>query len=314
MRTRAGLREFVGIAGIGLVTTAVSAIASAEDGVLEIHQTCATTGGCFAGDSSGFPVTLATPGSYRLTSNVVVSDADTTAISVAASGVTLDLGGYAIAGPVACTGSSGSTLVCTPSAGTGTGVTRSTTSITAVTIRNGSIRGMGSRGVSLGEYTHASALRLNANRVTGIAVGASSIVRDCELTRNGGTALAAGDGSLIARNTATGNGGTSFSTGDGSNVRENTAYDNAGDGILTGFGSLAVGNLSAGNTGDGIQATGSASIQRNTLRTNGGFGLHTVVDLRPSAYRYNTFFENVLGSSADSVNLGANACDGVACP
>lgn len=314
MGTRVGLREIVGIAGIALVTAASPAIASAEDGALEISQICATTGGCFAGDSAGFPVTIATPGSYRLTSNVVVPDADTNAILVATNDVTFDLGGYTIAGPVACTGSSGSTLVCTPSAGTGSGVTRSTTSITAVTVRNGSIRGMGSRGVSLGDYTFASALRLNANRVNGIAVGASSIVRDCELTRNGNAALVSGDGSLIARNTATGNGGTSFSTGDGSNVRENTAYDNGGDGILTGFGSLVVGNLSAGNSGDGIQASGSGSIQRNALRANGGYGLHTVVGLLPSAYRYNTFFENVLGSSIDSVNLGANACNGVVCP
>jgi len=314
MRTRAGLRAVVWIAGTGIVGMALPATAPAEDGVLEISQLCATTGGCFAGDSAGFPVTISTPGSYRLTSNVVVSDADTSAITVGTSDVTLDLGGYAIAGPVSCTGSSSSNLVCTPSAGTGIGVTRSTTAVTAVTVRNGSIRGMGFRGVSLGEQTIASELRLNANRATGIAVGAASIVRDCELTRNGNVALIAGDGSLIARNTATINGATAFSTGDGSNVRENTAYDNGGDGILTGIGSLVVGNLSADNAGDGIQATASGSIQRNALRSNGGFGLHTVVSQRPSAYRYNTFFENVLGSTSDSVGLGANACNGVACP
>ena len=44
----------------------------ASDGVVEINQTCAITTGCFAGDASGFPVTIqATPtgpagGSYLI--------------------------------------------------------------------------------------------------------------------------------------------------------------------------------------------------------------------------------------------------------
>jgi hypothetical protein len=41
----------------------------AADGVIEINQSC-VAGGCFAGDTAGFPVTISQPGSYRLTSNL----------------------------------------------------------------------------------------------------------------------------------------------------------------------------------------------------------------------------------------------------
>jgi hypothetical protein len=301
----------IAIGALSLVGALVGQ-AVAGEGVLEIDQTCATSSGCFSGDSAGFPVTL-TEGRYRLTSDLVVASENESAIRVSGSDVEIDLAGFTISGPVSCTGSSGATLACTPTTGTGNGIERSTTSIVGVSVRDGAIRGMGLRAISLGEYSVVSRLQASSNRSVGIVVGASSIVRDCVLSRNGSSALISGDGSLVLRTTSSLNGGVGLSTGDGSNVRENAAHDNDGDGIQTGFGSLLVANLSAGNEGDGIQALGRSSAQRNSLRANVGFGLHTVTGLTPSAFRYDTFFENVFGSASDSVSLGANDCDGVAC-
>ena len=64
-----------------LVFAMLSSPALATDGVLEINQACVVTG-CVGSDPGGFPVEIHTPGSYRLTSNLVVPDANTTAIEI----------------------------------------------------------------------------------------------------------------------------------------------------------------------------------------------------------------------------------------
>ena len=86
--------------------------AYAVDGVLEINQVCATTNGCFPSDPGGFPVAIANPGSYRLTGNLQVPDASTSAITITAEDVTLDLNGFALLGVTTCTGDP--VTSCTP--------------------------------------------------------------------------------------------------------------------------------------------------------------------------------------------------------
>jgi hypothetical protein len=80
-----------------LLTFATPALA--VDGVLEINQTCGVQTGCFAGDTAGFPVTITAGGSYRLTSNLVISNKDIDGILVIANSVSLDLNGFEISGP-----------------------------------------------------------------------------------------------------------------------------------------------------------------------------------------------------------------------
>ncbi|MEZ4352198.1 MAG: hypothetical protein R3F16_00865 [Myxococcota bacterium] len=76
----------------------LAADADASDGVIEINQTTALAGGVTSSDEPGFPVTLDAPGSYRLTGNLDVPNG-TDGIEILASSVTLDLGGFRIAGP-----------------------------------------------------------------------------------------------------------------------------------------------------------------------------------------------------------------------
>ncbi len=83
-----------------LLLLAVAHPAFASDGVSEINQTGATQTGCFSGDTTGFPVTITTPGSYRLTSRIVLPNENTDGIVVSTSSVTLDLNGFEIGGPV----------------------------------------------------------------------------------------------------------------------------------------------------------------------------------------------------------------------
>src|ERR1700760_2943950 len=82
---------------------AISSSVYAVDGVVLIDQSHALAGNITPGDSPGFPVTISQPGSYRLTGNLTVPDANTTAIQITADGVTIDLNGFSIIGPVVCT-------------------------------------------------------------------------------------------------------------------------------------------------------------------------------------------------------------------
>lgn len=78
--------------------------ALAVDGVIEINQACAATG-CFAGDAPGFPVTITTSGSYRLTSNLLRSPASTALIIETSDGtnVAIDLNDFVVEGPIHAT-------------------------------------------------------------------------------------------------------------------------------------------------------------------------------------------------------------------
>jgi hypothetical protein len=117
------------------VLVAVSASAAlAADGVLEINHTCATTSGCFAGDTQGYPVQITQPGSYRLTSNL--------SVPASTNGVDLDLGGFEIAGPVSC-------LAGCPAPGSGSGVVSALFGGNQCGISNGKVRGFAEDGVRL---------------------------------------------------------------------------------------------------------------------------------------------------------------------
>lgn len=79
-----------------LLTAAVPG--EAVDGVTEINQTIALSGGVTPGDAAGFPVTIDQAGSYRLTGNLTVPNENTTAVVISVEGVTLDLNGFSIIG------------------------------------------------------------------------------------------------------------------------------------------------------------------------------------------------------------------------
>jgi hypothetical protein len=88
--------------------------------VVLIDQKHALAGGVTPGDAPGFPVTISQPGSYRLSGNPTVPDLNTTAIHITADRVTLDLNGFSISGPAACT----SRPTTCPAPGRGVGVQR----------------------------------------------------------------------------------------------------------------------------------------------------------------------------------------------
>ena len=107
--------------------------AFAVDGVILIDQNRALAGGITPGDTAGFPILITQPGSYRLSSNLLVP-ANTDGIQVSASDVTLDLNGFEIKSPqFVCTATP-----CDYPFGVKIGLF---SEVTSVTVRNGTITG-----------------------------------------------------------------------------------------------------------------------------------------------------------------------------
>jgi hypothetical protein len=73
--------------------------ALAVDGVVLIDQNKAAAGGVSLGDTPGFPISITQPGSYRLASNLT-APANTNAINITASNVTIDLNGFSVTGTI----------------------------------------------------------------------------------------------------------------------------------------------------------------------------------------------------------------------
>jgi hypothetical protein len=173
----------------------------AVDGVILIDQNKATAGNVTPGDTPGFPVTLSLPGSYRLAGNLTVPDANTNAIIIATDHVTLDLNGFAILGPTDCSGG----IQHCANTGFGMGVSTDTDHFN-ITIRNGTVKGMGRRGIFLTggahlvEYVHASDIGdVGIFIFPGSAGFGGSIAQHNTARRNGGTGIIV-DAGLVTHN------------------------------------------------------------------------------------------------------------------
>jgi hypothetical protein len=215
------------------VALAVVAMGPAEavDGVTEINQAKALAGGVTPSDGPGFPVLiLDTAGSFRLTSNLVVPDADTTAIRVSSfSGpveVTIDLNGFSIIGPVECERVDTET-VCSAS-GTGSGIDVGSMGV-ALTVTNGTIRGMGNHGIAAtfsGGRTRIDNLIAVSNASNGISVLLTQITNSrAELNGQDGVS-ATDDGGVIRGCSFRDNGNYGLYSTAGNGIGDNAFYGN----------------------------------------------------------------------------------------
>jgi len=215
--------------GFLLGATALAGPVAAVDGVREIHESCVAAG-CFPGDTPGFPVQVATSGSYRLTSNLHVTSADTTAIDVTAAAATIDLNGFEISGVTVCDFAGGT---CAPG-GSGNGVSASGAGVADTVVRNGTVRGMGNIGVLVtggGEVEHVQAI---GNGSVGISVDPGA-VRHCEVSLNGLYGISCGR-CLASGNVVTLNLDVGMVAGSaGAHFTDNSVIQNRGFGI-SGFG------------------------------------------------------------------------------
>ena len=250
MKNRIATRLTLMMLAVGLASPAL-----AVDGVLEINETCAVNTGCFNGDTAGFPVTIIRAGSYRLTSNLTVPDEDTSGIVVYTNYVSIDLNGFAITGPVTC---SGSPATCSHASGTGSGVEVTFPDLrTGTSVGNGSITGMGAWGVQLGYEAKVTNLRARWNRTGGVGVSEGGAVSNNTTDANGYYGIATSVGSVVSGNRVLDNGIHGITVGSGSMVSGNTVRGNGGYGLFfSGTNSAYSENVVSNNTGGTV--TGSA--------------------------------------------------------
>lgn len=227
-----------------LALTAVANPAHAVDGVVLIDQNRALAGNVTPGDAPGFPVTLTLSGSYRLSGNLTVPDANTSAIVVAAdvTGVTVDLNGFTISGPTVC---GGFPIVCSP-LGSGIGVS-APNGARAITVRNGTIVGMGTSAVqllsSLNTVDNISAI---SNGQVGIFASLATVTNNRAL-KNGFNGLLVGN-SVVMHNLAVQNGGAGIG-GNDNLIVNNTLTVNALVGVAAANSAFSGNQFSSNNGG-----------------------------------------------------------------
>src|SRR5262245_22446381 len=175
--TRATLRR-AALISAGLLFSGVSA--HAVDGVLEINQTSALV--------TGFPVPLATPGSYRLTGNLN-APVGVPAIAVLAPNVQIDLNGFSIQG------------------GGGAGIPGIAGGPAGLVVHGGQITGFSGPGIILGPESKLFRMRITTNN-TGVVGASICLIEDSQILNNAGGPGILGDRCKIENNIVQGNGGT----------------------------------------------------------------------------------------------------------
>ncbi len=204
-------------------------------------------------------------GSYYLSGNVS-GVAGRHGIEIAASGVTIDLNGFDVAGV----------------AGSLTGITVSDPAATTIVVLNGTVRLWGEEGVELGPFNfdlapncRVQGVIATENTGDGISIGNGGTITNCSSNSNGGVGIKAGSGSTITHCSAVANTGTGIVVSEVCTVANCSAYDNGlvgGAGILTGDGCTIVDCSAGRNNIDGIICTDQCTIRGNTCALNGNGG------------------------------------------
>jgi hypothetical protein len=280
-------------AAVAVALLLAAAPAGAVDGVFEIAPACVAAG-CFPGDDPGFPVEITQPGSYRLTGNLQVPDADTSAIRLAGGlhGVAIDLNGFTIQGVTDC--GTDPLPACSPQGG-GSGVEATAAGISGASVRNGTVRGMGNDGIILGRGGLVTDVTVENNGSNGVALLSGSVVHVLAL-RNGGEGVFQNSG---------------LST-DAASIESSIAIANRLAGLrIVGPGTIT-GSTSIVNGSHGIEC-GICTVRGNTSEQNAGVGLSAF----RAGYAENTFVDNNSGGAQVSggIEIGVNLCQtNTVCP
>jgi hypothetical protein len=283
-------------------------VAHAVDGVIEINQAKAMAGGVTPGDAPGFPVTIDTSGSYRLTSNLTLPDTATGAIEISTDNVDLDLNGFTILGPATCTATiSGSFLTavdCDPAPAGGYGILAA--GQRQIGVHDGIVRGVGGPAVAIGEgRIHDISAIQNGGR--GVDVSQYSIIRDvrAELNDGAGINLSGGiiDGAVVTRSD-----GNGVQVGNAI-VRNVYAGLNADAGIWAGQGTQVHHCVITKNHTSGIATNGLSLFTGNEIRQNQQWGI-SGDDSFASGYGGNFIWDNDSGSVTGTamIEIQTNVC------
>lgn len=250
----------------------------AGDGAIEINQASVLAAGAF-------PYVITQPGKYVLTGNLTLPTADTTGIQIQARGVTLDLNGFGIIGPVTCLGDGTTRNQNTSCSAAGSGNGISVGSGATAVIRNGFVRGMGASGVSIDSSLTSivESVVVEENASHGINLYQGRVVESA-VRFNGGNGIhfcncGGGGTSQIENNVLERNRGIGIQAGRGT-VQNNYVFNNGSHGVFVNPSGAntgnVVGNTIQGNSGNAINSTGGV-YRANTLTSNLQTSGHQVV-------------------------------------
>jgi hypothetical protein len=227
-----------------------------------------------------FPITLSKSGSYILKKNLI-PPANTTAIEIQASNVSIDLNGFAIIG--------------SPTVPNVWAIHQSSGS--AVILRNGQVSGLC---IGLGQNALVEdVLALNCTSTDAIDVGPNSTVLRSQALNGHDSGIvcgSAGNNCLFADDVAAGNPINGITCiGSGCNFTRNTTNGN--------------GSISTGN---GLDCNGSACLfNGNVSNNNLGYGISTFD--HTSAATNNVLNGNGIAPIWEATSVGNNLCNGSVC-
>jgi len=262
---------FLSVVAVVLFSLSVFAV----DGVVLINQASVNAAG-------GFPYKITVSGSYKLSSNLVLTVGGVDAIDINADNVVLDLNGFSITSvDTICTGTPVASCIST---GFTSGVLSNKNNIS---VMNGNVTGF-RIGVSLnGAGATARGITATANNI-GINVRTGTIV-DSKAVGNQ-------DGLLVQHGA----------------ILNCLVQGNPGQG-LTSSGGVISGNDVNGN-GQGIDVFGPANITNNLISNNTVWGMN-VFSGAQAGYGSNTFSNSagldIIGTGGTSMHN--NVCSGAVC-
>jgi hypothetical protein len=221
---------------LAMAAAALSLSAGIASSPQSLDHAQALNGQASTRDEPGYPITISQPGHYRLTSDLLVPPhAD--GIVITAPGVTLDLNGHSITGPVHCRHAAGNTAVaCDWLAESSSRAGINTEAAPGAVVRDGTVQGFAGSGILYGAGAVLERLEVLSNAGAGISgsrVAAGGIVRDVLSRHNGGHGIVC-DGLHVERSTFVENGGN------GADCRRtefvhSVSRGNAGFGMTDGF-------------------------------------------------------------------------------
>jgi len=283
------------VASAGPLNPPAGPITSTGKTLTEVEPRTAINAANTRGDAnSTFRITQ--PGSYYLVGNLAGENAKH-GIEVAASGVTIDLNGFALLG---VPGSLSAIATDGPRSD--------------IAIRNGSISGWGGAGINLtaGGTCPNSIIEhiiARSNGDAGIQTGARAAVRRCIADLNGGDGITCGQDSSIADCTAVTNTGNGIRALSGSVIDTCVATGNTMTGILTGVGCTIAGCAARSNGDGGIFTSQCCALSACSATSNTGGGI--IVTIGCSVVHCTAQLNTGDGISAsDDCTIRACTCDG----
>jgi parallel beta-helix repeat protein len=254
---------------------------------------------------SSLPFTITNSGSYYLTTNLTGAPA-LTGITISASSVTLDLGGFLLSG-----------------AGSGDGVSVSGTR-TNITIQNGSLRNWDTGvNATLASNSRFERLQVSQGISFGIYVGNGNLILFCQAEGNG-WGIYGGNNCTIKGCTAIRNGASGIQVDSGCTIVECTASQNfqgigafesaliqsclvssngANGGIIADSGANVIGCTADWNAGDGI-AIDRGTVRNCTARSNKGDGIQVFISCLVQDNHCSSNGENGDGAGVHSLQGG----------